>query len=457
MMHQLPSLNRLSLPATCNDRPGQVAHRLGHTQQRTMAEAPDMTIDAARLQQSLADLARIGAYHDDVAGLTGVRRLALTDADAQGRRLVTRWFEHAGLAVSVDRIGNVYGRRAGCDDGASPVLCGSHIDSVPTAGAFDGALGVLGALEVVRTLDDRGITTRRPLVIGIFTNEEGCRFHTDMLGSAVATGRIALEDAHGIEDPDGRSVEAELERTGFLGEADPLAMRPHAYVECHIEQGPILGHAGVDIGVVTGVQAISWYELTLTGKACHAGTTPMELRRDPVAAAARILGQVHEMATSGAYGEAMRATMGTLRALPGAINVVPARVDATLDLRNPSDADMERAERDMLAFLDELAGESGVQIEHRRIARTPAVPFDPGVQELIAASAASLGLSHQRILSGAGHDAQEWARIAKTAMVFVPGQYDGISHNPREFSTPEQCRAGVNVLLHTLLALANED
>jgi N-carbamoyl-L-amino-acid hydrolase len=293
--------------------------------------------------------------------------------------------------------------------------------------------------------------------VGNFTNEEGCRFHTDMLGSAVATGRLPLDEAWRLEDSDGRSIEAELKRIGFLGDADPLAMRPHAYVECHVEQGPVLGHAGVDVGVVTGVQAISWYELALTGNACHAGATPMELRRDPAAAAARVLGWVQEMATSGTYGEAMRATVGSLRALPGAINVVPARVEATVDMRNPSDADLERAERDMLAFLDELAEGSGVQIEQRRIASTPAVPFDAHVRELIAACADSLDLSHRHILSGAGHDAQEWARIVKTAMVFVPGQHDGISHNPREHSTPEQCAAGVNVLLRTLLALAEEE
>ena len=424
----------------------------------TMAEAviDDLTIDAARLEKSLSDLAAIGAYRDEVAGLTGVNRLALTDADAAGRRQVVAWFEAAGLAVTVDQIGNVYGRRAGEKDELAPVMAGSHIDSVPTGGAFDGALGVLGALEVVRTLDDHGVTTPRPLVIGFFTDEEGCRFGTDMLGSAIATGRIELEHGYGLTDRDGLSIRSELERIGFLGEADVHAQEPHAYVECHIEQGPVLRAKNLDIGVVTGVQAISWLELTISGKSCHAGTTPIEFRRDPGLAAAEINLEMRRMATSGDYGSAMRATMGSVRPVPDMINVVPSRVVATVDLRNPDDVQMERAQADLLSFCNDLEQRHGLGIEHRQIARTAAIPFDAGVREVIASKAAALGLAHESILSGAGHDAQEWAKACKTAMVFVPGEYDGISHNPREFSTPTQCAHGVNVLLHTMLELARE-
>ena len=257
----------------------------------------DVEIDDERLYGALEELGRIGAYQDAATGLSGVNRLALTDADAEGRRLVMRWFEQAGLEVTVDSIGNVYARRSGRDDLLAPVLIGSHIDSVPTAGRFDGCLGVLGGLEIVRALDQRGIETQRPLVVGFFTDEEGCRFGIDMLGSAVATGRVAIDDACALTDRDGMTVGDELARIGFRGDADVSAMRPHAYVECHIEQGPVLARAGLDVGVVTGVQAISWQELTILGQSAHAGTTPIEVRRDPGLTAAKINLRMRELAT----------------------------------------------------------------------------------------------------------------------------------------------------------------
>ncbi len=424
-----------------------------------MAEtvSSDLRINADRLQRSLRELAEIGAYQDDATGLTGVRRVALTDEDAAGRVQVVEWFEDAGLDVTVDRVGNVYGRRPGRDDSLAPVMAGSHIDTVPSGGAYDGALGVLGALEVVRSLNDRQLATRRPIIIGFFTDEEGIRFGTDMLGSAVATGRLALEEAYEATDRDGLTVRDELQRTGFLGAADVHAWEPHAYVECHIEQGPVLRSKGLDLGVVTGVQGISWQEFTLLGRACHAGTTPLEYRRDPSLAAAHLRLRLQEMATSGDYGPGMRATMGSLRTIPGATNVVPSRIILTVDLRNPDDAELERAERDLQSFCAELSEREQLEIESRRLARTPAVAFDETVQDIIARHATAHGLTHERILSGAGHDAQEWSRIAKTAMIFVPGEHDGISHNPREYSTPEQCSNGVNVLFHTMLSLAEEE
>ncbi len=416
---------------------------------------PALRIDGARLQRSLAELARIGAYRDEVAGLVGVNRLALTNADAAGRRQVMRWFEEAGLAVSIDRIGNVYGRRAGRNDALAPVMMGSHIDSVPTGGAFDGALGVLGALEVVRTLNDRGIATRRPLVVAFFTDEEGCRFGTDMLGSAVATGRLGLDDAYALRDRDGRTVREELERIGFLGKAAVDGVRPHCYLECHIEQGPVLRAQGLDIGAVTGVQAIAWWELTITGKSCHAGTTPVEYRRDPGLAAARVNVWLREACTGGAFGDGLRATMGVIRLTPGMVNVVPSRAVATVDLRHPSDAQLARAEAELDAVLRAVERGDGVRIEARRTARTGAVEFDRRLRQLVVDKAAALGLSHMPILSGAGHDAQEWANLTPAAMVFVPGEHDGISHNPREYSTPQQCANGVDVLLALALVTAD--
>ncbi|OGK81323.1 MAG: Zn-dependent hydrolase [Candidatus Rokubacteria bacterium GWC2_70_16] len=418
-----------------------------------------LKIDAARLCESIETLGRIGAYLDEHTSLTGVNRLALTDADGEGRRHVVGLMRELGLEVTVDRIGNVYARRAGREDALPPVVIGSHVDSVPTAGRFDGCLGVLGGLEIVRTLDEARIRTRRPIVVAFFTDEEGSRFGTDMLGSAVATGRLALERAYALRDRQGLSVRDELERIGFLGPAPVDAqqrMPPHAYLECHIEQGPILRAREQDIGVVTGVQAISWQALTITGKSAHAGTTPMSLRADAGVAAAKINLRLREMIASARYGDEMRATMGTIVPHPGMVNIVPGRVLATVDLRNPSEEDMRRAEADLISYYPQVEREEKVRIEWRQTARTEPVPFDPKIQDRIAEAAEALGLSHERIISGAGHDAQELARLCPTAMVFVPGEYDGISHNPREHSTPEQCAAGVNVMLQVVLQLADE-
>jgi len=415
----------------------------------------DLRIDRDRLMQSLAELAKVGAFHDEQLDLDGVRRVALTEADGDGRRLVREWFQAEGLDVVVDKIGNVYGIRAGTEPELAPVLLGSHIDTVPSGGAFDGALGVMGALEVVRTLNEHRIATRRSVAIGFFTDEEGCRFGSDMLGSAVAVGRHTVEDAYSLCDADGATIGQELARIGFKGDADPTAMRPHAYVECHIEQGPILAAEGIDVGVVTGVQAICWHELDITGRAAHAGTTPIEYRRDAGLAAARINVQMRDLVESGRFGKGMRATMGVVRTFPGAVNVVPSRAVATVDLRNPDTQALADAEHELIERYNAIAGQLDVTIDWCRTARTSAVAFDDEVQAIIAGHATALGLSHRPILSGAGHDAQEWASIAKAGMIFVPGEHDGISHNPRELSTPESCANGVDVLLRTLISLAD--
>lgn len=410
-----------------------------------------MKIDPARLYASLEELGRIGAFVDDRTGLAGVNRLALTSADGEGRRHVVARMRALGLDVTVDRIGNVYGRRAGRDDTLAPVMIGSHIDSVPTAGRFDGCLGVMGGLEVVATLDDAGIQTRRPLVVAFFTDEEGCRFGTDMLGSAVATGRIALEQAYELRDLGGARVRDELDAIGFLGDADVRVAPPFAYLECHVEQGPVLRAQGVDIGVVTGVQGISWQELTILGTSAHAGTTPMDLRRDAGYAAARVNVLLREL--TGRI-EGARATMGCIQPHPGLVNIVPGRVVATVDLRNPDEGRLQAMEAEVAAFCEQVAAEERVEIRRRQTARTPPVPFAPQIQDRVREGAASLGLSRASIISGAGHDAQEFARICPTGMIFVPGEFEGISHNPRELSTMEQCGNGVNVLLYTAHTLA---
>jgi N-carbamoyl-L-amino-acid hydrolase len=416
-----------------------------------------LSIDSNRLQQNLEALGRIGAYADATSGLKGVCRLALTSEDGEGRRYVAARLREAGLAVTVDRVGNVYGRRRGRDDSANPVMSGSHVDSVATGGRFDGCLGVLGALEVVRTLDDAGVVTRRPLVVAFFSEEEGARFGTDMLGSAVATGRIPLQHAWGLRDRTGKVLRDELAAIGFLGEA-PVEMPPlHAYVECHIEQGPVLRAAEADVGVVTGVQAICWHELTILGSSAHAGTTPMALRADPGVAAARVQLKLRELVRSGRYGDLLRATMGVTTFYPGLVNVVPNRVVATVDVRHPDSGLLRQAVDELLAFYQHVAAEERVTLTHRETARTDAVAFADKVTSLVARCAEARGLRHQPIVSGAGHDCQELARRCPAGMIFVPGEYDGISHNPREYSTPRQCADGVNVLLDVVTTLAEEE
>lgn len=414
-----------------------------------------LAINSARLYQALDTLGQIGRYTDSETGLQGVHRLALSAEDGEGRRLVVSWMKELGLQLTVDRIGNVYARRPGRNNELAPVMVGSHIDSVPTAGRFDGCLGVLGGLEIVRTLNEQKVETLRPITVAFFTDEEGCRFGTDMLGSAVATGRLALDYAYELKDCHGLRLRDELENIGFLGTAEEKVAPPHAYLECHVEQGPILGARGQDIGVVTGVQAISWQALTILGKSGHAGATPMDLRADAGLAAARINVYLRELIASGNYGE-MRATMGRLAPHPGLVNIVPGRVEATVDLRNPSDEYMAAAERALLEFYERVQKEEKVEIRWRQTARTGAVAFDAGLQARIAAAAEANGLSHMPIIAGAGHDAQEFANICPAAMVFVPGEYEGISHNPREFSTEQQCANGLNVMLEVLMQLANE-
>ncbi len=412
-------------------------------------------INSERLYASLEELGRIGSYKDNSTDLTGVNRLALTDADKDGRQLVCRWFKENGLTVSIDLFGNVFALREGTDPSAAPVMMGSHIDSVPTAGRFDGCLGVLGALEIVKTLNENNIQTKRSILIAFFTDEEGCRFGTDMLGSAVAAGRISLQEGYAKIDRDGLTVKNELARIGFLGTQPVAQIKPHAYLECHIEQGPILKSKGLDVGVVTGVQAICWHELKIKGLSAHAGTTPMWFRKDAGVAAARINIKLREMIASGDYGADMRATMGSIRPKPDMVNVVPGEVVCSVDLRNPDDDAMKRQEEEIIDFYQQVSRVEGVSIDWKRTAQTPRIRFNEEIQKTIAESADTLGLKHERILSGAGHDAQEWSRICKTAMIFVPGEYNGISHNPRELSTKSQCANGINTALKTLTALAD--
>ncbi|MGH3283264.1 MAG: M20 family metallo-hydrolase [Streptosporangiaceae bacterium] len=412
-------------------------------------------INRDRLWASLMELKQIGAYHDEATGLRGVRRLALTDADAEARRRCVEWMLQAGLAVRVDRIGNVYATDPGRDRSLPCVLMGSHIDTVATGGAFDGTLGVLGGIEVIRTLNDAGIETLRDIEVGFFTEEEGVRFGTDMLGSAVTAGRISLDHAHKLTDQDGKTVQDELIRAGFDGDAHERRPIPYAYIECHIEQGPILADAGVDIGIVEGVQSISWQWLTIRGEAAHAGTTPIASRHDAGLAAASVVVEARRMCDSGDFGQ-LRATVGTFDIGAGQTNVIPHQAILTIDPRNPADDLMTAAEQHLAGYVDELAAQHGVQIAWERMAKTAVVPFHPGIQRLLAATADDLGLPYVGAMSGAGHDAQEIAAICPTAMVFVAGENDGISHTPREYSNPDACANGTDVLANAVLRLADQ-
>jgi beta-ureidopropionase / N-carbamoyl-L-amino-acid hydrolase len=412
-----------------------------------------LRIDGARLWRRLEALGEIGAVHGP-NGERGNARLALTDADRMGRDLVVSWMRDLGMAVDVDRIGNVIAHHAGSDPDAAPVMMGSHIDTVRTGGWFDGNLGVLGGLEVVETLLEAGITTRHPLAVGVFTNEEGARFAPDTLGSLVYVGGMGLEAALDVRAADdGARLGDELDRIGYSGSTPcPARRSPHAFVELHIEQGPVLEDEDITIGVVTGVQGISWTELTLTGQSAHAGTTPMRLRRDPGLVAAEIAVGVRRMAEE--MGGAQVATVGRLELRPNLVNVVPASVVMTVDLRNTDEGLLQEAERRFARLCDDLARSEGVTLERRPLARFEPVEFDASMIDRVEQHATALGHSSRRMPSGAGHDAQMLARVCPTSMIFVPS-VNGLSHNIAEYTKPEHIQAGGDVLLQTVLSLAD--
>ncbi len=403
-------------------------------------------IDRTRLLQRLSELSDIGG----IEGTTGSSRLAFTDADRRGRDLVVTWMRDLGLEITIDAIGNVIGTRAGTHD-LAPVMTGSHIDTVRTGGRYDGNLGVLAGLEVVETLSRAGVVTKHPLAVGSFSNEEGARFAPDMMGSLVYVGGMAVEEAHDTVGIDGVSAGEELQRIGYLGSGPSPGLVPHAFVELHIEQGPVLEEAGVQIGVVEGVQGISWTEVTIAGQSNHAGTTPMRLRHDPGYVAAEIATFVRRLALE--LGHPQVGTVGKIDLAPNLVNVVAASAIMTVDLRNTDEVVLQEAERRLQQRFDELAEDEGVAITTRSLARFEPVRFDARIAGLIEATAQDLGCSTLRLPSGAGHDAQMLARVCPTAMIFTPSQA-GLSHNPAEHTDPDDLEAGANVLLRVLAYLA---
>lgn len=413
------------------------------------SDTSELSIDIERLSRRLADLASIGA----IEGTDGCSRLALTDEDNAARDMVVAAMRDLDMTVSIDAVGNIIATMTG-QIGGPPVMTGSHIDTVATGGRYDGNLGVLAGLEVVEVLRTAGITPHRSIAVGIFTNEEGARFAPDMLGSLVYVGGLPLEEALDIVAIDGAVLGEELSRIGYAGPMPVPGPVPHAFVELHVEQGPVLESEDLTIGAVEGVQGISWQEVTVRGQSNHAGTTPMGLRKDPGFVAAACAGFVRELALD--LGPPQVATVGRVEFRPNLVNVVPASATFTVDLRNTDEAMLQEAERRFADFLASAAEAEGCTFDVEPLARFEPVVFDPTVVDLVFDTASRLGHSARRMPSGAGHDAQMFARICPTAMVFAPSK-DGLSHNPAEYTAPADLEAGANVLLHALLALAGPE
>ncbi len=404
-----------------------------------------MRINRQRLEQTIDELGRIGATQQG-----GLTRLALTDDDRRARDRVVDWMRAAGLRVSVDRMGNVFGERAGTE-AAPPVMMGSHLDSVPTGGRYDGQLGVLCALEAIRSLNDHRVRTRHPVTLVIFTNEEGARFQPAELASGVMAGKISLEDAYNARDTDGIRLVDELDRIGYLG-SEPCAPRPmKAYLELHIEQGPFLEEEGRSVGVVEGIVAISWSRLWIRGTQDHAGPTPMRTRRDALVAAAEIVTGVRRIAKE--IGGDLVATVGNLAVSPNITNAIPGGVTLSIDVRDPLDANLDHALPMIERLVREACEREGVTFELEHYWRVPYTPFDPMVVDTIERAAKASRARYRRIRSGAGHDAQYMAMLGPAGMIFVPSR-GGRSHCEEEFTPMDDIEYGANTLLRAATELA---
>ena len=414
-----------------------------------MSMADNLRIDPIRLWDSHMEMAKIGP---GVAG--GNNRQTLTDEDRQGRDLFRQWCEAAGMTVTVDKIGNMFARRAGKNNDLPPILMGSHLDTQPTGGRFDGVFGVMAGLEVIRTLNDLGIETEAPLEVVNWTNEEGGRFPPPMVGSAVFAGLTSLEAAYDLRDLDGARFGDELENIGYRGDTD-IGNRPiGGYFECHIEQGPILESESLPVGVVSGVQAMRWYEVRAVGRESHAGTTPPANRRDALTAVAEIA-----LALDGimaARGQDGRCTIGVLNASPGSPNVIPGEVFFTVDMRNPTTAELNQMDTEFRERATAIAARRQVEVEIKENWFSPPVEFDPGCVQAVRHGAQASGHGFREIMSGAGHDAVCISKIAPAAMIFVPCK-DGISHNEAEYASMEDLAAGCDVLLRAVLEYANRE
>ncbi|HUF91161.1 MAG TPA: Zn-dependent hydrolase [Candidatus Limnocylindria bacterium] len=404
-----------------------------------------MKIDLKRLEKSMDELGRIGAT--ERGGLT---RLALSDEDRRGRDLLVQWMREAGLRVTVDQMGNIFGERAGSAP-LPPVMMGSHADSVPTGGKYDGQLGVLCGLEAIRSLNDHKVRTRHPVTLVIFTNEEGARFQPAMIASGVMAGKIPIEDAYNARDKDGLRLVDELERIGYLGSEPCVPRELRAYLELHIEQGPILEEEGLSVGVVEGIVAIAWSRLTIHGVQDHAGPTPMRIRHDALVAAAEVVTGVRRIARD--LGGDLVTTVGNLTVHPNIVNAIPGKVTMSIDMRDPKSETLERAQPMLDAVVKDACEREGVRYELEHYWTMPYTPFAPEVVDAVARAAEASGGAWRRIGSGAGHDAQYMAAIGPAGMIFVPS-HDGRSHCEEEFTAVADIEAGANTLFLAMLELA---
>ncbi|OUR78000.1 Zn-dependent hydrolase [Alphaproteobacteria bacterium 46_93_T64] len=407
----------------------------------------NMTVTGDRLWDSLMEMAKIGGT---VKG--GCCRLALTDIDREGRDLFVQWCKEAGCTVKIDKMGNIFARRAGKNDDLPPVMMGSHLDTQPTGGKYDGVYGVLAGLEVIRTLNDFEVETEHPIEVSVWTNEEGSRFAPAMVASGVFAGVFDLEYGLSRADLDGKTMGEELDRIGYAGAEDVGGREIKAFFEAHIEQGPILEHEEKTIGVVAGAQGQRWYEITITGQEAHAGPTPMGRRKDALVAASKIVQEVNRIGNDNQPFAC--ATVGLLNVTPNSRNTIPGEVFFAVDFRHPKDEILSKMDAELREYAEKIASDGGYEMKFEEIWYSPPVEFDADCIKAVRSGAEQAGYAHMDIISGAGHDACYINRVAPTGMIFVPCE-NGISHNEEEEATPEDLAAGCNVLLHAVVERAS--
>ncbi len=412
-----------------------------------LSRGDNLRVNGQRLWDSLMEMAQIGATEKG-----GVCRLALTDLDRESRDLFSKWCVDAGCTIRVDKMGNMFARRPGKNNDLPPIMTGSHLDSQPTGGKYDGVYGVLAGLEVVRTLNDLNLETEAPVEVAVWTNEEGSRFAPAMVASGVFAGVFDLEYGLSRADLDGKTMGEELERIGYAGDDDVGGRDVGAYFEAHIEQGPILEDEEKTVGVVTGAQGQRWYEVTLTGQEAHAGPTPMHTRRDALVGASRIVTEVNRIGLENQPYAC--ATVGLMQVTPNSRNVIPGSVFFAVDFRHPTDEVLSKMDAELREVADTIAKDIGLEMVFEEIWYSPPVAFNEDCVSAVRSAAESSGIPHMDIVSGAGHDACYVARVAPTAMIFTPC-LNGISHNEIESAEPDDLEAGCNVLLQAMIDRAN--